>query len=95
MMELKNTFPDLKLRGTEELIFNTFICVQFIFLIIIILYSAEDFFFKPLKMLFCCYFYFIACFLNQYPSTYGRRLMDLEAEGLLSIGLALQAETCA
>jgi len=55
---------------------------------------SGGFFFKPLTMLFCCYFYFIAYFLNQYPSTYGRRFMDREA-GLLSSGLALQAETCA
>jgi len=42
MTELKNTCPELELRGTGELIFNTFTFVQFIFLII--LHSAEDFF---------------------------------------------------
>lgn len=51
-------------------------------------------FFKPLKMFFCCYFYFITYLLNQYWGTYRRRFMDLKTEGLLSIGLALQAETC-
>lgn len=51
MMELENTFPKLELGGTGELIFNTFIFVQFIYLIIIILHSVKDFFFIPLKML--------------------------------------------
>lgn len=63
-MELKNTFPDLKLRGTEELIFNTFICVQFIFLIIIILYSAEDFFFQTTQDAFLLLFLF-HCLLSE------------------------------
>lgn len=73
MMELKNTFPELELRGTGQLIFNTFIFVWFIFLIII-LHSVEDFFFKPLKMLFCCYFISLPAFWTNIQALMGEDL---------------------
>lgn len=46
-----------------------------------------SFFFKSLRLLFCHYFDFIACFLKQYLSTSGKTVMDLEA-GLLLVGSA-------
>lgn len=91
MMELQNKFSGLEQRESGDLIINTFIFVLLIFLLIIIDHSVENFFSffpKSLRLLFCHYFYFIACFLNQYPSTSGKRVMDLEA-GFLSVGLPL------
>lgn len=91
MMELQNKFSGLEQRESGDLIINTFIFVLLIFLLLIIDHSVENFFSffpKSLRLLFCHYFYFIACFLNQYPSTSGKRVMDLEA-GFLSVGLAL------
>lgn len=91
MLELQNTFPELELRETGELIFNTFIFLHFVLLFCI----QWRIFFQITQDVFLLLFLFHCLLLNQYPSTYGRRFLDLKPEDLLSIGLVLQTEICA